>query len=152
MSDPIKRIVQWNYDAGLIDRGYDDLLECSFQVEEALEGFDDLRFLYSCQHEDTPLSDKEAKDCSRAIVRNAGVFKGTDVDRLDKACDAIVYAVGSMAKLRLSSCQIKQALNIVMEANEAKLGCEKDELGKLQKPVGFINPEPLLQAILDERD
>lgn len=151
MNDPIKRIVQFNYDAGLIERGYDDFLESSFLIEEALEGFDDIEYLYNCQNASQPISDKEEKDCSREIVRNAGVFTGTDVDRLDKACDAIVFAVGSMAKLRLTTDQITQALNIVMDANEAKIGCEKDEHGKLQKPANFPNPEPLLEEILKQR-
>lgn len=145
MNDPIKRIVQFNYDAGLIERGYDDFLESSFLIEEALEGFDGVHLI------DPESTDSSPKEVSRGIVNCAGYFNGTDVDRLDKACDAIVFAVGSMAKLRLTTDQITQALNIVMDANEAKIGCEKDEHGKLQKPANFPNPEPLLEELLKQR-
>lgn len=75
----------------------------------------------------------------------------SDVDRLDKACDAIVFAVGSMAKLGLSPSQIHQALNIVMDANQAKTGCPKDAEGKLMKNSKFEGPEEKLQEILDKR-
>ena len=75
----------------------------------------------------------------------------SDVDRLDKACDAVVFAIGSMAKLGLNPQQITQSLNIVMEANMAKLKMGKDEHGKLLKPAGFTGPEPKLQALLDSR-
>lgn len=145
MSDPIKRIVQFNHDAGLISRGYDDLLESSFLIEEALEGFEHPEFVDPETISDTP------KQVSRDIIYSAGDFVGTDVDRLDKACDAVVFAIGSMAKLRLSPNQIVQALNIVMDANMAKIGCEKDSQGKLSKPDNFINPEPLLEEILNQR-
>ena len=74
-----------------------------------------------------------------------------DVDRLDKSCDAIVFAVGSMAKLGLTPAQIHEALNIVMDANQAKTGCPKDSEGKLLKPDNFPNPEPRLQALLEVR-
>ena len=63
----------------------------------------------------------------------------------------MVFAIGSMTKLGLDANQIKRAMNIVMDANEAKLGCPKDEHGKLTKPADFPNPEPRLQQLLDER-
>jgi len=143
MINPIKSIVQFNQKAGLLEAGYDDFLESSFQIEEALEGFD--------------LVD-DAKEVSRGIIREYSSldFRENacipDVDRLDKACDAVVFAVGSMAKLGLNAQQITQALNIVMEANFAKLGCPKDSHGKLTKPANFPNPEPRLQALLDSRN
>ena len=75
----------------------------------------------------------------------------TDVDRLDKAIDAIVFAIGSIAKLGLSPAQITRAIDVVTEANLQKLSMPKDEHGKLMKPKGFVGPEAKLQAILDER-
>ena len=47
MLNPIKRITQFNQDAGLLGKGYDDFLESSFQIEEALEGFENLHMLNS---------------------------------------------------------------------------------------------------------
>ena len=156
MLNPIKSIVKFNHDAGLTDKPYDDFLESSFQVEEALEGFD-LVLLASQLH---PIEETEncadAKSLSRHITEMAGArkLKLSDVDRLDKACDAVVYAIGSMAKLGLDAQQITKALNTVMVANNAKLNCPKDKFGKLMKPDNFEElyaPEPKLQSILDER-
>lgn len=72
---------------------------------------------------------------------------------MDKAVDAVVFAVGSMAKLGLNPNEITKAINIVMVANNAKLGCPTDAEGKLMKPDNFEEkyaPEPKLQALLDE--
>lgn len=155
MRNPIKDIWQFNKAAGLLDRGYDDFLESSFQIEEALEGFDNLAELVPAldARNDSP------KEVSRAIVEIAlGNCKDpkdrqvlSDVDRLDKACDAVVFAVGSMAKLGLNPMQITRALNVVMNANNAKLGMPRDKFGKLIKPADFVGPEVELQKILDER-
>ena len=156
MDNPIERIVQWNKDAGLLKKGYSDLLESSFQIEEALEGLDNLPRLAEVLDRNDTLKTKSSspKDISRHVVI-LGSKHGTsisDVDRLDKACDAIVFAVGSIAKLGLTAEQAQEALNIVMDANMAKLGCEKDEHGKLMKPDNFPNPEPRLQELLDKRN
>lgn len=150
--DAIKNIYNFQEKAGLIEKGYDDFLESSFQIEEALEGFD-LNSFEDINIGFKPLSNPDAKEVSRKIVevaQNYGNESISNVDRLDKACDAIVFAVGSMAKLGLSPEQINQALNIVNNANMQKIGCEKDEHGKLKKPDNFINPEDELQKILDE--
>lgn len=153
MQNPIKQIVKFNEQAGLLEKGYDDSLEASFQIEEALEGFTGLVELGSLLNS---LTDSP-KDISREIVYLVQESDTTipDVDRLDKACDAVVFAVGSMAKLGLNSQQITKALNVVMQANTAKLQCPKDSHGKLCKPDDFDEkyaPEPKLQAILDERN
>ena len=150
MQNPIKLIVQFNAKAGLLEKGYNDFLESSFQIEEALEGFPSLAQLAVTVNAQS----FGAKDISRAIVSLASADEHvqiSDVDRLDKACDAVVFAVGSMAKLGLSAQQITRALNIVMQANMAKLSMPKDEHGKLMKPADFEGPEPALQRLLDER-
>lgn len=156
--DPIDRIVKFNKKAGLLNKPYDDFLESSFQIEEALEGLSDMKYLCTFLWDEMPShvtkwSAINPKEISRRIV-NLSYDKTaplSDVDRLDKACDAIVFAVGSMAKLGLNSEQIIEALNIVMDSNMAKLGCPKDEHGKLTKPANFPNPEPRLQQLLDRR-
>ena len=156
MSDFVQRIYDFNKDNGLIEKGYSDFLESSFQIEEALEGFGDLPYLQCRLHSDGDYHEElcNPKELSRQIVRLAEMDSKptniSDVDRLDKACDAVVFAIGSMAKLGLSPSQIHQALNIVMDANQAKTGCPKDAEGKLMKPDNFPNPEPRLQALLDK--
>ena len=148
MINPIKQIVAFNEKANLLNSGYDDFLESSYQIEEALEGFSALPMLADRLQADT----QSPKDLSRIIVRLAsGLDQISDVDRLDKACDAVVFAVGSMAKLGLDVSQITRALNTVMSCNFQKLGMPKDAHGKLMKPDDFVGPEPLLQKILDER-
>ena len=143
-TDPIELIYTFNEQAGLLDKPYDDFLESSFQIEEALEGFDiySLAERFGC--------DAHPKLMARAFMTEVN---GTlaDVDRLDKACDAVVFAVGSMAKLGLSPDQIKQALTIVMNKNFQKLSMPKDEHGKLMKPDDFEGPEAELQILLDQR-
>ena len=153
----VQQIYDFNKQAGLLEKGYDDFLESSFQIEEALEGFGDLPYLQVRLHSEGEHYEElcNPKEISRQIVRLAEMdSKPTnipDVDRLDKACDAVVFAIGSMAKLGLTPAQIVEAMNIVTEANLQKLSMPKDEHGKLTKPANFVGPETKLQAILDKR-
>lgn len=159
----IDQIYDFNLKAGLLDKPYNDFLESSFQIEEALEGFDSLPTL-GCELKldwarpgETRMRRDEMtpKVISRRIMQiiSEGEFIGhlPDVERLDKACDAIVFAFGSIFKLGLNQEQASRALSIVMTANLQKLSMPKDELGKLTKPADFVGPEVALQAILDER-
>ena len=152
MENPIKLVYKFNQQAGLLNKGYDDFLESSFQIEEALEGFEHLSTLAEALGVDTTLP-KLPRELSRKIVNLAKNTQNniSDIDRLDKACDAIVFALGSIFKLGLTPAQATQALNVVMKANMAKLSMPKDEHGKLMKPVDFVGPEAELQAILDKR-
>lgn len=151
MENPIKLIHKFNKDAGLLDNGYDDFLESSMLVEEALEGL-----VNNHKHTTIELHDQcTPKDLSRHIV-SICIDQNTlgdisDVDRLDKACDTVIIAVGSMAKLGLNPQQITKALNTVMRYNNAKLGMPKDLYGKLTKPDSFIPPQEELQKLLNER-
>ena len=153
----VQQIYDFNKQAGLLEKGYDDFLESSFQIEEALEGFGDLPYLQVRLHSEGKHYEElcNPKEISRQIVRLAEMdSKPTnipDVDRLDKACDAVVFAIGSMAKLGLTPDQIVEAMHIVTEANLQKLSMPKDEHGKLTKPANFVGPETKLQAILDKR-
>lgn len=154
-TDPIELIYTFNEQAGLLDKPYNDFLESSFQIEEALEGFTDLPCLANilARNDLVTVESDKPKHLARAIVALAGTECDDipDVDRLDKACDAVVFAVGSMAKLGLSPDQIKQALTIVMNKNLQKLSMPKDEHGKLMKPDDFEGPEAELQILLDQR-
>ena len=156
MINPIKDIVKWQKDAGNLDKPYDDFLESSFQIEEALEGFNSLEYLGKLLTEDEMCIESDPKILSRMVVNAAldrelsGYEDITDVDRLDKACDAIVYAIGSIAKLGLDHHGITKALNIVNNANKAKLGMARDKHGKLLKPTNFTGPEAELAKLLSE--
>lgn len=152
----VQQIYDFNKQAGLLEKGYDDFLESSFQIEEALEGFGDLPYLQVRLHSEGKHYEElcNPKEISRQIVRLAEMdSKPTnipDVDRLDKACDAVVFAIGSMAKLGLTPAQIIEAMNIVTEANLQKLSNIKiDSSGKLLKDSNFVGPETKLQALLD---
>ena len=142
--DHIDAIYQFNEQAGLLEQGYNDFSESAYQIEEALEGYEIAQGF--TVHLDTP------KEMSRTIVRAQGPFIGTDVDRLDKAIDAIVFAVGSIAKLGLTPPQIREAIEIVTTANLQKLSMPKDKFGKLTKPANFVGPETKLQELLDRRN
>ena len=154
MLNPIKEIVKWQRDAGNAAKPYDDFLESSFQIEEALEGFNP-EFIILSMHEAVVNNFNgditSHKDVSRHLVSTAltSDCSITDVDRLDKACDAVVFAIGSMTKLGLDHHAITKALNIVNDANKAKLGMSRDAEGKLLKPEGFVGPEVKLQELLD---
>lgn len=148
MSNFVQEIYDFNKQAGLLDKGYNDFLESSFQIEEALEGFNIEEV--SQNTTDYQFKTSSAKELARYILEHEQ-FTGSDVDRLDKAIDAIIFAVGSIAKLGLNPEQIHRAIGVVTEANLQKLSMPKDEFGKLTKPVDFVGPEVELQKILDER-
>lgn len=166
MESPIELIHRFNVEAGLLEKGYSDFLESSFQIEEALEGFSSeaIRQVQetieiSIYPKEMPTYNYSPKGLARTITScmyhtsegGPRDIVGSDVERLDKACDSVVFAVGSMAKLGLSPEQITRALNIVMHANFSKLAMPKDSFGKLMKPDNFVGPEDKLQEILDER-
>jgi len=156
-------VYDFNLVAGLLHDSYnektgttyalDDYREAAFAIEEALEGFDMQRLAHFV-HSDS----LKPRDVARTIM---GICKDsqsgiqpttlTDVERLDKACDAVVFAIGYMAKLKLSPEQITRAMCVVTDANLQKLTMPKDAQGKLMKPANFQGPETKLQEILDER-
>ena len=158
-------VYDFNDKAGLIEAGYDDFRESAFQVEEAIENFslESVRTKLENSHpyysQYPSYEPATAKDVARALLLHCtkpvdgSTYSITDVDRLDKACDAIIFAIGSMAKLGLSPEQMRQALDTVAKANLAKLSMPKDEHGKLMKPVDWEQyaPEVQLQAILEQR-
>lgn len=151
MNNPIKEIVAWNQKAGLLDLPHVSHKEDAYIIEEAIEDYSGLAILA----EQLCIDDAGnacAKTVSRAIMGFVNIDDNlTDLARLDKACDKIVFAVGDMAKLGLTAQEITRALNIVMNANNQKLSAGRDAEGKQMKPEGFIPPEGELQKLLDER-
>jgi hypothetical protein len=153
MTDIIEKVFAFNQDAGLLDKPYDDFLESSFQIEEALEGFSNLEL--SKVFWGSESTDISPKNLSREIVAHAqgeGFSEPlTDVGRFDKHIDSMIYDLGALAKLGLSPSDIVEGIEAVNEANLTKLQCKKDEHGKLGKPTNFVGPESILQSILDRR-
>ena len=151
MENPIKQIVNFNQKAGLLGKGYNARLEAAFQVEEALEGFD-VREIYSRLFGPiVPGQVVDAKTVARAVLSCDTTTKEiSPVDALDKAGDAVVFAVGSMAKLGLNAQEITKALNIIVTSCLAKVKEPKYDIeGKLLKNEFFEGPEPALQKLLD---
>lgn len=150
MTTPIERICKFNKQANLV--GYKASLEASFLVEEALEGFDLWKLAENVGMEVFP--EMTAKDIARFILRG-DILQATEldpVDAIDKAADAIVFAVGSMYKLGLQPTDIRTVLNVVMHVNFAKLNNRKlDDRGKLLKPEGLAGPEAAIRVIYEGR-
>ena len=145
--------VVWNNPKG----SYDDATEAAYQIEEALEGFN----LTELAHKDVLakgdhlIKEVNPKLVSREILRRATRTYNSleDVDRFDKALDAIYFAIGSLHKLGLSPSQMVDGLQVVHDANLMK-GGKKDSQGKVIKPDQWeelFAPEPKLQDILDAR-
>ena len=152
----------WGNHAG----SYDDRKEAAYQIEEALEGFDDNNFDAMAEEiHDLVVNEQHrnmtATEFSRVLVENSGYWPEgwdntdpqgiPDVDRFDKALDAIYFAIGSMHKLGLTPHQIVEGLQVVHSANLAKTG-DKDSEGKVIKPTDFVPPEDKLQLILNARE
>jgi len=142
----------WDQRAG----SYDDKKEAAYQIEEALEGFTTLEAISQDLTGDVMSTIDSPKEISRMIVDKAysedlsGSNSIADVDRFDKHLDSIYFNIGSLHKLGLSPEQIVEGLQVVHDANKQKSG-KKDSKGKVIKPTDFINPEPFLQKILDQR-
>ena len=74
-----------------------------------------------------------------------------EVDRLDAIDDLWYVLVGTLHKMGLRPDLMVDSLQVVIDANKQKNGT-KDINGKVSKDKdSFINPEPLLQDILDKR-
>lgn len=152
MENPIKLIYKFNKEAGFLSKPMNPWLESAFQVEEAIEGFD-------LSHLDPSLLEgSEGGTNHKVIARNILGHQNKDdpltaVEVLDKSCDAVVFAVGTMAKLGLTSNGIIEALNIVMQANLQKLKSPVyDAAGKLMKDPSFVGPEEKLKELLKRFD
>jgi len=150
-----KAVHKWQQEAGNLDNGYDDFLQSSFQIEEALEGIispdydaDNFPDNSNFTHEFGGLGPKEV---ARHLLDEATIEPLSDVDRFDKHIDSIIYDIGALGCLGLTPQQMIVGILAVNHANKQKLSMPHDELGKLIKPIDFIGPEEQLQKILDQR-
>ena len=146
MLKQLNKIYEFNKKAGLLkNTDKFDMRENAFIIEEALEGADLTRWPY------ISITDFDPKQISRDICQQ--VYRDVEldkVDRLDKALDIIIFAVGSIFKLGLTPEQLTKALDIVCDANLQKLSVGKDEFGKQLKPKDFASPEAKLKKLLEE--
>ena len=150
MNNPIKSIYKFNLEAGLLEQGYSDERECAFPIEEALEDFG-IKFLTDLAYRLDMTPTTSPKEISRAIIAEGPDKDLSDVDRLDKHLDTIVFAFGSIFKLGLTPQQAMNALDVVMQSNMSKLYAGQDSEGKQLKPTSFVGPETRLQKILEQR-
>ena len=149
MIEQIKKIYQFNKEAGLLDRPYSDVREAEFTIEESLEDFDTSylakKLLIS--------EDATPKEISRTIVTGMCIVPEDGIDpvkRFDKALDKLVFTYGDLFKQGFTINQIARGLDAVMNANLSKLSAPVDEHGKQTKPANFMPPEPLLELIIKE--
>lgn len=84
--DIFQRIVKWNEDRGLIERGFDHSKEVSFIVEEILE---------STGNFDSISAREKAMVYANEMV---GDSNGSEEQVVDAMADVIVFATGAIAK------------------------------------------------------
>lgn len=161
MKNPIQAIVDFNIKAGFLDKQnpkpFNDLGESSYLIEEALEPYnvDFIASLFQIDRTTAKYEKNPQREVAKAIMANVtpeSHFIDT-VQYVDKYLDAIIYAVGSLAKIGLSHQQITAGLNIVTEANLKKtINPQYDDQGKLLKPEGWekYDPEVRLRQLLKD--
>ena len=148
MRNPIEAIIAFNQKAGLLDSEFNDLKESAYLVEEALEPYD-VSYLASL----FSIGETSHKSVARAIVANTSASKEpiTKVVTVDKYLDAIVFAVGALAKQGLTHQDITHLLNVVTLCNMKKVSAGKDSEGKQLKPSDWVGPEERIYSYLDKR-
>ncbi len=74
----------------------------------------------------------------------------SEANRLKEVLDVIFIAYGSLGKMNLSSQDIVDSYELVVQSNESKSSAKNSD-GKITKNTDFVPVEPLLQLILDRR-
>lgn len=82
-----EKIVQWNTERGLIERGFNHTKEASFIIEELLE---------STGNYDSISAREKAEKIANEITAGS---KGNNEEVIDALADIIVFATGGIAKL-----------------------------------------------------
>ena len=152
MRNPIQAIVEFNVKADLLSAGFEDKKESAYLIEEALEPYD-VSYLGKLLCLDLDKGNSH-KHVARGIIANVLPSKEpmTKIETIDKYIDAIVFAVGALAKQGLSHQDITQLINIVNECNMKKLLAGKDSEGKQMKPADWVGPEEKIYNHLLKRD
>jgi len=89
MATALGKIIKWNNDRGLIEKGFNHTNEVSYIVEELIEGQSSM--------ESKPAR-KWAKAIGWIITKVPGKYPSKE-DIVDSFADIIVFAVGAIAKL-----------------------------------------------------
>lgn len=92
--DILTKIVEWNVERGLIERGFNHEKEASFIIEELLE---------STGNHDSITARAQAEEYTQKIITTTPENPETIVDAF---ADIIVFATGAIAKLGYDPAQI----------------------------------------------
>ena len=82
---------------------------------------------------------------------NEAVNHTDEANLFKELLDLQFVLLGTLGKMNLSAEQITEGYEAVLCSNETKSSTKNAE-GKITKPADFVNPEPQLQVILDERN
>ena len=149
MRNPIQAIIEFNSKANLLNSGFDDKKESAYLIEEALEPYD-VGYLGNILCLD-PEKISDHKYVARGIIANTLPANEpiTKVDTVDKYLDAIIFAVGALAKQGLTHQDITHLLNVVTACNMKKVSAGKDSEGKQLKPSDWVGPEEKIKEYLN---
>ena len=151
MRNPLQAIISFNEKAGLLKDPFNDKKESAYLIEEALESFD-VSYLGKLICLD-PSKIDSPKEVSRGLIANTLPLKEPLAKEhiVDKYLDAIVFAVGALAKMGLTHQDITHLLNVVTDCNMKKLPVGTDSEGKQLKPDDWVGPEERIYSYLDKR-
>ena len=151
MRNPLQAIISFNEKAGLLKDPFNDKKESAYIIEEALESFD-VSYLGRIICLD-PSKIDSPKEVARGLIANTLPLKEplTKEHIADKYLDAIVFAVGALAKMGLTHQDITHLLNVVTDCNMKKLTVGTDSEGKQLKPDDWVGPEERIYSYLDKR-
>ena len=151
MRNPLQAIVSFNEKAGLLKDPFEDKKESAYLIEEALESFD-VSYLGRLICLD-PSKINSPEEVARGLIANTLPLKEPLAKKhiVDKYLDAIVFAVGALAKMGLTHQDITHLLNVVTDCNMKKLTVGTDSEGKQLKPDDWVGPEERIYSYLDKR-
>lgn len=155
MTSIVKQIIKWNKDRDNTE--YDPANEYAMLQEEVTEyahsyiktvsefmGIDILTHQVETDEESRELNEKISE-----LIETKEFEAEWKIHQADALADSIFVAVGSLYKLTGSMDKTLKILQAVIDANQEK-GSEKDENGKIIKPVGFVPPEDRIKEILND--
>ena len=142
----LTRIVDWNKERN--DLELDSNLEVNMLSEEAKEYFDAKEFVYQLDAVCDLLfvgTGTLAKTSKAFHLISKGLFGSLDFIMTDFVGRVSNQGISSQHFIPLLS----ESLDIVIDTNYTK-NSQKDEQGKVIKPVDFIPPEAKLQVVIDK--
>lgn len=144
----LQRIVKWNKDRGLLDKGFSEQREAAYIFEETLEllGYrgkvKEYSRMIAREYLDNDLirfTEGEDYHTTLDITRTPNTVE----QNLDAFGDIIVFATGAMAKIINTynlNLTVDEVLNKIMDANDKK-GRKVDAEGKVIKSEDFKQPD-----------